>query len=116
MLNDPLSITINSIAYGPARIETDPNKAVYSTTDGNIKMTISHQAAANRTRHMIRVDQRKVAADPVSAQNAYKTLGVYIVFDVPDFGFTGTEVDQVVQGLKTWLSASNNTRVIAGES
>lgn len=64
---------------------------------------------------MIRVDQRVVAADPLTSVNEYKSLGVYLVIDEPEYGFTDAEIDYVVQGLTTWLSTANVTKVCSGQ-
>jgi hypothetical protein len=64
---------------------------------------------------MIRVDQRVVAADPLTSVNEYKNLGVYLVIDEPEYGFTDTEIDYVVQALTAWLTTANVTKVCGNE-
>jgi hypothetical protein len=56
---------------------------------------------------MIRVDQRVVAADPLTSVNEYKSLGVYLVIDEPEYGFDDDAIYDVVLGLTTWLSEAN---------
>jgi hypothetical protein len=52
---------------------------------------------------MGRIDQRKVVADPLTSVNDYETLSFYFVIDRPIYGFSSTEVEQLIAGLKTWL-------------
>lgn len=113
---DPQSITINAIAKSLVRIKSDGEKTIYRTADEEFTLTVSHMASKSRTRRMVRVDQRKVAADPLTAVNEYKSLGFYCVIDEPEYGFSDTEIDYVVQGLKTWMSSGNVAKVLAGES
>lgn len=64
---------------------------------------------------MIRLDKRVVAADPLTAVNAYQTVGVYLVVDQPEYGFSIDNIDDIVQGFKTWLSTANVSKVLGGE-
>jgi hypothetical protein len=98
------------------RISTDGTKALYSEADETLKMTISHQESKNRTRHMVRLDMRVVAADPLTAVNEYKSAGVYLVIDEPEFGFADADLDNIVQGFTTWLTTANVLKVVANES
>lgn len=112
---DPQSITVNSVAQSMPRVSTDGTQSLYSSADESFKMRISHQDAKGRTRRMVRVDQRVVAADPLTSVNEYKTLGVYLVVDEPEYGFTDTEIDYVVQALKTWLTSPNVAKLCGSE-
>lgn len=114
---DPQVVTINAIAKSMPRVTTEANASLYSTADEEVKMRISHQTVKDRTRRMVRIDQRVVAADPLAPTvNAYKSLGVYLVIDEPEYGFTDTAIDYVVQGFKTWLSTGNVLKVLGSES
>lgn len=112
---DPQTITINAVPKTLNRIKSDGYRSEYATADEEVKMTISHQESKGRTRRMVRVDSRVVAADPLTAQNEYKSLGVYIVIDEPEFGFADADIDYVVQALNTWLSTANVTKVCGNE-
>lgn len=112
---DPQSITVNTVAQTLNRIKSDGYRSEYLEADEEFKMTISHQESKSRTRRMIRVDQRVVAADPLTSVNEYKNLGVYLVIDEPEYGFSDTEIDYVVQALCTWLSTANVTKVCGNE-
>lgn len=113
---DPQSITVNTVTKSMPRIKSDGTKSIYKTADEEFQFTISHQESKSRTRRMVRVDQRKVAADPLTSVNEYKTAGVYVVIDEPEYGFTDTELGYIVAALTAWLTAGNVAKVCASES
>lgn len=112
---DPQTVTINAVAKTLNKVKSEGASSEYATDDEVFKMRISHQEGRNRTRRMARIDQRVVAADPLTAANEYKTLGVYLVIDEPEYGFSDTEIDYVVQGLKTWLSTATVTKLCTAQ-
>lgn len=114
--SDPQTITVNTVAKSLVRIKSDGFKSIYRTADEEFSFTISHQEAKKRTRRMVRVDQRKIAADPLTAVNEWRNAGIYLVIDEPEIGFSDAELDYVVQALKTWLSTANVLKVCANES
>lgn len=114
-LADPQSVTINGSAKTLDRIRVEGTSSEYATADEAFRMRISHQESKGHTRRMIRIDQRVVASDPLSSVNEYKTLGVYVVIDEPEYGFTDTEIDYVVQGLKTWLATATVLKVCGNQ-
>lgn len=115
MFTDPQTVTIDAVAHDMPRISTEGMSSLYSEANETLKMRISHQESKGRTRRMVRLDYRVVAADPLTAVNVYKTVGVYLVVDQPEFGFTADAIDDIVQGFKTWLSTSNVTKVVGNE-
>lgn len=112
---DPQEITVNTVAKSMPLVQADGTQSLYSMPDETFKMRISHQDSKGRTRRMVRVDQRVVAADPLTSVNEYKTLGVYLVIDEPEYGFTDTQIDYVVQALSAWLSSGNVAKMCGGE-
>lgn len=112
---DPQSITVNAVPVSLPRTKSDGYRSEYTEADEEFKLTISHQESNKRTRRMVRVDQRVVAADPLTALNEYKSLGVYLVIDEPEYGFSTAEIDYLVQALCTWLSTANVTKVCGNE-
>jgi hypothetical protein len=113
---DPQSITVNGVAKSMPRISSSGLESLYSMSDEAYKLRISHQKSGKRIRSMVRVDRRDIVADPLTAENDYETLGVYFVIDRPEVGFSVTEIDYVVQALKTWLSTANVTAVFGQQS
>lgn len=112
---DPQTVTIDAVAYPMPRVSSEQTKSLYSTATEDLKMTVSHQESKGRTRRMVRLDKRVVAADPLTAVNVYQTVGVYLVVDHPEYGFTIDNIDDIVQGFKTWLSTANVTKVLGSE-
>nr|UUW21132.1 MAG: hypothetical protein [Sanya steitz-like virus 3] len=119
MLSDPQSQTIGGVATSLPRVSSETNKSVYSTADGNQKLTISH-LYGKRYRRTVRMDFRKVAADPLNAaQNLNYSGSVYLVIDQPPVGYSVTEIVNQVVALADWLKASTNaaaTAVAGGQS
>lgn len=113
--SDPQTITVNTVAQTLNRIKSDGYRSEYAEPDEEFKMVISHQESKDRTRRMVRIDQRKVAADPLTSVNEYKSLGVYVVIDEPEYGFSDAEIDYVVQALASWLTTANVTKVCGNE-
>ena len=116
MFADPQSITVNSVAQSCPRVIAGDLNCTYKEATGAFQLRISHQETSKRIRRMVRIDQKKVAADPLTAVNAYQTAGVYVVVDEPVTGFSDTELEYLVTALKNWLTAGNIAKVLASES
>lgn len=112
-LATPQSVTIDAVASDLHRVEDDKTSSLYSSEDGTLQLRVSHQQSKTRTRRMVRLDQTVIAADPLTAENAYQKAGVYIVIDEPAFGFSDAELEDIVDGLKTWLTSANILAVCA---
>lgn len=118
MLADPQSVTLNSVANSLPCTLRGSNTSEYTKDDGSVKLSVKH-TYGNRTRRMVRLDFRKIAADPLSSQNAEFSMSAYLVIDVPKTGFTIAEEKIVVDGLTAYLTASTGakvTAVLGGES
>lgn len=112
-LTTPQSVTINAVATDLNKIIEDGLSSTYAADDGTLQLKISHQSNKARNRRMIRLDQTKIAADPLTAENSYQRAGVYLVIDEPDFGFTDVEIEDLVDALKLWLTSANILAVCA---
>lgn len=112
-LATPQTVTIDTVATDLNRVLEDGTKSIYQSADGNTKLTVSHQESKSRVRRMARIDRKIIAADPLSAVNAYQTCGVYIVIDEPATGFTDAALLGYVNVLKTWLSDANINAILA---
>jgi predicted Zn-dependent peptidase len=112
---DPQTLTVDSTPHTLALVKSDGYRSEYLESTEDFMMTISHQESKGRTRRMVRVDNRVVAADPLTSVNEYKSLGVYLVIDEPEYGFDDDEIDDVVQGLLTWLTTANVLKVCGNE-
>lgn len=119
-LADPQSVTIGSAISLP-RTGSGINAGSFTSADANARLEVSHQFARNlRIRRTVRLTHRKIAADPLAAdRNLQYSMTAYVVFDVPEIGYTVSEATQVATGLTTWLTASTNAntvKVLGGES
>lgn len=105
---DPQTVTINTVAQTLNKVKSEGTRTEYSKDDESVKMTISHSESKGRTRRMVRLDQRVVAADPLTAVNSYQSLGCYLVIDEPEYGFSDTEIGYLVSALTAWLGVAGN--------
>lgn len=115
MLSDPQSVTIDAVAKSMPAIERGKFRSLYREATGDHELVIS-STFSKRDRSAVKLTATSTAADPFSAETVEVSASVYLVMDRPKFGFTATEVDDLVQGLCTWLSTANVTAVIGGES
>lgn len=116
MFTDPQSVTVNSVAQSMPRIKTGNTDCTYRTADGTYQLRISHQSTKSRVRRMVRLDNTKIAADPLTAQNVSVSAGVYVVIDEPIVGYTDAELDYLVDALTAWLSSGNIAKLLGSES
>jgi hypothetical protein len=117
MFTDPQTLTVNSVAKTMPRIEQNGTSSTYQMADQTFTFKISHQAVSgNRVRSMVRTDQRAIVPDPLTSVNDYENLAVYLVIDRPLAGFTATQVDQLVQAMKAWLTTTAVTSLFGRES
>jgi len=118
-LTDPQSITISAATSSLPRTSVDETESEYLSSDGLIKMTVSH-SYGKRQRRLIRVDHAKMTSDPFKpAENVKVGMAVYTVFDLPPAGYTAAEALAVWVGFNAQLTASSNaviTKVLGGES
>lgn len=113
---DPQTITVNAVAKVMPRIQVIGPSAIYQNSDESFKLTISHQKPSLRIRSMARIDQRVVAADPLTSVNDWQSLGMYLVIDRPTVGFSLVQVTQQWAGFKTWLDDPAIARLYGQES
>lgn len=116
MFSDPQSVTINAVPYSMPRTETSGKKTVYSASDGNHTLTISHTPSKDRVRSMWRLDERAVVADPLTSVNDYENCGIYLVIDRPIYGFSMTRIEQIIAGIKTALDNTAIDKLFGQES
>lgn len=119
MFADPQSVTYNAVAQSLPRTEQSGQSASYTKDDETFQLQVSHQTTKNgRLRHLVRLDQNKVAADPfVAGISREAGASVQFVIDEPDGGqYTNAELLLLCKAAIGWMSDANVTKVLAGES
>lgn len=116
---DPQSITFNGVATSFARISSRENSSKYNNSDSSRRLLLS-SSYGKRIRRVARIDDEKRAADPLfPTQNRPYSTSFYVVADLPEYGYTNTELAHIGAGLMTWLTASSNAnflRLLNGEN
>ncbi len=108
---DPQSVTINAVAQTLPRVSSGVDSGSFQKDDASVKLAVSSNYG-KRVRRTIRLDHRKVAADPLMpSTNTLFTMSAYIVVDVPVVGYTVAEQKQIVDALTAYLTASSGARV-----
>lgn len=117
---DPQTLTINAVANVLPRVGQGPSNGTFSSADETVRLSFTHQkTGAKRARRVARVDFSKIAADPLTAENAEFNMAAYLTVDVPPRGLSVTEQKQIVDSLLAYLTAStgaNVTKLLGGES
>jgi hypothetical protein len=121
LFTDPQSVTINAVATSLPKTYVEGSRSVYTSADGNVEMVVEHVRQGARKRSTIRLNQKKVAADPLLAErNVPTNQAVYVVLNAPTNGlFTNSEQKYLLDALADFLKASsgaNATKFVAGES
>lgn len=116
---DPQTVTINAVAQTLPRVSSGVNVGAFKKDDGNVGLSVNHQYG-RRWRRQIRLDHRKIAADPLISSNSIQyTMSAYLVVDTPPTGYTVAEAKQIVDALVAYLTASSGakvTQLLGGEN
>lgn len=116
-LTDPQVVTVNAVAQSMPRVLISGTSAKYQKADESFALSVSHSNTKDRRiRSMARLDQRAIVADPLTAENDYQTLSFYVVVDRPNYGFSQTQVEQLITGFKTWLDNTMVGKLFGQES
>lgn len=120
MFTDPQSVTIDAITSTLPRVKIGDQNATYRNADGTVQLRISHQNAKSRVRRMIRLDQTKIAEDPLTAVNQSVSAGVYLVVDAPANGsFSVADLSNLYTALATFVNSTSYAawqKLLGGES
>lgn len=117
MYADPQSVTVNAVAQSLARQGSAQPQTLgtFSTADGTFTFQVRQNSTANRFRREVRLTQKKVAADPISAVNKEVSSSVMIVVDEPRWGFSDTELGYLTSAITAWFTAANRDKLLGGE-
>lgn len=117
---DPQSITVNAVAQSMPLVSRESLSAFYANSDQSFGLSIRHTPFRKdrkaRVRSLVVFTQRKVVPDALTSVNDYETCPVSIQIDRPEAGFSSTEIDYLVQGLKGFLTTANVTKIVGRES
>lgn len=113
--SDPIDITYSGGTVHMYRVQDNQLASVYQNDDRTLRLTISHQPGKGVTRRMVRLDQTKIAADPISTVNKSVNAGVYLVIEDPDFGFTDSDVTTLEAALGSILVSGTFTKLLRDE-
>lgn len=120
MLADPQGITLDTIPIVLNRTKVGDENCTYRSSDGAIQLRTSHQSGKGRTRRMIRIDHKVVAADPITAVNQLVSAGIYVVFDIPtNLSYSNVNLLLLWSAFTAYLTANSSAvvqKVAAGES
>lgn len=116
MFADPQTVTLDTVAKTLPKVSIGSSEGVFRTADGAVQLRISHQESKGRKRHMVRIDNTVVAADPLTAENAMQKAGVYLVIDEPSFGFDDNDLALLIEAFTDWFTPTNWLKVLGGES
>lgn len=118
MFADPQSLTVNAVATSfPRQGSSSPDRiGSFVTADGTMQFDIRQNKTANRFRREVRLTQKKVAADPISAVNKEVSTSVMIVVDEPRWGFTDTEIGYLTAAMVAWFTNTNRDKLLGGEN
>lgn len=119
-LADPQSVTVNAVDVSLPRTVFGSSEGVFSNPENTLRLRVAHTAGRRgSTRHLISLQQIKVAADPLTSVNSEVTAQAHIVIEAPRSGFTLSEQKDLVETLTTFLSETsfaNTTKILGGES
>lgn len=109
---DPMSITINSVAQSMPRNGTGVNLGLYRQADGTNDVKVSH-SYGRRYRTEFRLNDTKIASDPFdTTRNEQVSASVYLVVDRPPQGYSVADLEDLAEGLMTFLTASTNANLL----
>jgi len=117
MFADPQSVTVNSVAQSmPRQGTTAPDRiGTFSTADGTFTFDVRQNKTSNRRRREVRLTQKKIAADPITALNKEISTSVMIVVDEPQWGFSDTELGYLTAAIIAWFTNANRDKLLGGE-
>lgn len=119
-LSDPQTITINEVETKLPRVTTGNFSSTYESSDGNTILKLSTAENGKRKRQVVRVDIKKITEDPfIPAQNREVSMSTYIVTDRPLVGFSNKEALDILVGLLTLSTGSEDNllvKLLGGES
>jgi hypothetical protein len=117
MFADPLAITIDGATSSLPRVQQDGRKSIYQKNDQTLTETISHTTSNQRTRSLVKVEERKIVADPlISDKSDYDNASFQIVLERPIYGFSLAELQKIWAGIKAQMDDNFIAKIYGQES
>lgn len=114
---DPQSITINSETTTLNRVAFGTNSGRFASTDGTVAISVSHKGTGKSASRLLRLEMKKIAADPLTSENMEAMASAHVVLSVPRAGFSTDEQQQLLTALADYLkSGTVATKFIGGEA
>jgi len=108
---DPQSVTISGTPVSLPRTSSGNGSGAFSSADGLTVLSVSH-SYGRVTRRIIRLDQSKIAADPLLAgSNVKAQMSCYLVVQTPVTGYDNAQAKAVVDGFAAYLTASTGAKI-----
>lgn len=108
---DPQSVTISAVAISMPRTESGVKAGGFQSADGLTRLSVQH-SGGKTVRRVLRLDQSKIAADPLLAGvNVKASMACYLVVQVPETGYDNAQAKAVVDGFLAYLTASSGAKV-----
>lgn len=106
---DPQSVNLGAGAVSlPSVVGGGPNSQTYQSADATLRLLVSQAVGRDSISSMLRLDQTKIAADPISTVNKSLLGSFWVVGKFPLWGFSEAEKIALYTGLTGQLEASTN--------
>lgn len=117
MYADPQSVTINAVATSLPRVgSAQPTRlGKFQDVTGNVTFEVKQDSSKDRFRREVRLTQKKIAADPLTATNKEVSTSVFLTVDEPKVGFTDVEIGYLTAALVAWFTNANRDKLLGGE-
>lgn len=117
MFADPQSVTVNAVAKSLAKVDGGNYRGTYSSAADGLTLTVQH-SKGKRNRSAVTLKSSKLTTDPyVPATNRNFEMVATLSINVPEIGFSSTEVSQIAQALIDWADTpANLAKFVNGES
>lgn len=113
MLADPLVVAASAPnpAYSFAAIKIDGYGSERRDTGTGLTLIINHEKGKSGDRHYVKVSSTKDAVNPYTGLNQKQSASVSLSVSVPPFGYTETDMVNMIKSLLDTLADSDFTTV-----
>lgn len=117
MFANTQTVSVNGTGAQLPRIAFGDRRGTFENVAAGLRLTISH-TLGKRQRKVVRIDHSKTVTDPLLAGvNRAVSASVYSTVDMPNVGYSPSEIDDLLESLAIFLSVPENRAQIAnGES